>query len=222
MFTGPGLDNKTVEMKVLKISTQYSNPSFYVAPDYLSSFGLTYEPTTLLVEADFSADLEGIRSHFEQDQSVISITDREDIRKEARYILQQNSFPFIAFIVCAVFLSFGTIYTISSINIFERNRKLATLKVLGYYKNKINRLIFFENIVITMLAVLVSFPICGYIYELVVKALSSTHQQIPDQLNIGIVLLSALVAFALTIMANLLLRRKVSRIDMIESLKGLE
>lgn len=222
IFTGPGLDNKAAQMKVLKISTQYSNPSFYVTPDYLASFGLTYQPTTLLVDTDSSTDLDRIRSHFEQDQSVVSITDREDIRKEARYILQQNSFPFITFIICAVFLSFGAIYTISSINIFERNRELATLKVLGYYKNKINQLIFFENIIITTVAVLVAFPICGYVYELVVQALSSTHQQIPDQLNIGIVLLSALVAFVLTIIANLLLRRKVSRIDMIESLKGLE
>lgn len=222
IFTGPGLDNKAAQMKVLKISTQYSNPSFYVTPDYLASFGLTYQPTTLLVDTDSSTDLDRIRSHFEQDQNVVSITDREDIRKEARYILQQNSFPFITFIICAVFLSFGAIYTISSINIFERNRELATLKVLGYYKNKINQLIFFENIIITTVAVLVAFPICGYVYELVVQALSSTHQQIPDQLNIGIVLLSALVAFVLTIIANLLLRRKVSRIDMIESLKGLE
>jgi len=222
IFTGPGLYNKTVEMKVLKISTQYSNPSFYVTPDYLASFGLTYKPTTLLMEAAPSVDLEAIRSHFEQDRSVAAISDLTDVRKEARYILQQNSFPFITFIVCAVFLSFGAIYTISSINIFERNRELATLKVLGYYKNRINRLIFFENIFITTFAVLVAFPLCGYVYELVVKALSSTHQQIPDQLNIGIVLLAALVAYLLTIMANLLLTRRVSRIDMIESLKGLE
>lgn len=222
IFKSPGLDNKTVEMKVLKISTQYSNPAFYITQDYLTSFGLDYEPTTLLVKADPSADVDVIRDYFGQDQRVAALTGMDDVRKEARYILQQNSFPFIAFIVCAVFLSFGAIYTISSINIFERNRELATLKVLGYYRNKINRLIFFENIIITTLAVLVAFPICGYVYELVVKALSSTHQQIPDQLNIAIVLVAALVAFMLTIMANLLLRRKVTRIHMIESLKGLE
>ncbi|MHA7966016.1 ABC transporter permease [Paenibacillus sp. CAU 1782] len=221
-FTAPEMGNKTVEMKVLNVSTQYSSPSFYITPDYLASFGLAYKPMTLLVEADSSADLGSIRDYFGQNQSVVAIYDTDDLRKEARYILQQNSFVFIMFIICAVILSFGAIYTISSINIFERNRELATLKVLGYYRNRINRLIFFENIIITTLAVLVAFPICGYVYEMVVGALSSTHQQIPDQLNIGIVLLSTLVAFLLTILANLLLRRKVSRIDMIESLKALE
>jgi putative ABC transport system permease protein len=222
VFSGADMGDKTVEMKVLQISTQYSTPSFYVTPDYLSSFGVAYKPTTLLVKADPSAELESVRSYFQQNQDVVSIYDTDDLRKEARYILQQNSFVFIMFIICAVILSFGAIYTISSINIFERNRELATLKVLGYYKNKIYRLIFSENVIITTLAVLVAFPICGYVYELVVKALSSTHQQIPDQLNIGIVLMATLVAYCLTIAANLMLRRKVSRIDMIESLKGLE
>lgn len=222
VFTAPEMGNKAVEVKVLKISTQYSSPSFYMTPEYLASFGLTYKPTSLLVKLDPSADLTEIRNYFQHDQRVNGILDKDDLRKEARYILQQNNFVFVLFILCAVVLSFGAIYTISSINIYERNRELATLKVLGYDKNKINQLIFFENIIITTLAVLVALPICGYIYELVVQALSSTHQQIPDQLNLFIVGLSVLVAFMLTMMANLLLRRKVAGIHMIESLKGWE
>ncbi|MFP3513837.1 FtsX-like permease family protein, partial [Peribacillus sp. SIMBA_075] len=86
-------------------------------------------------------------------------------------------FVFIMFIISAVILSFGAIYTISSINIYERNRELATLKVLGYQKSKINRLIFFENIILTTFAVIVALPISGYVYLIVVRALSSSHQQ---------------------------------------------
>jgi len=126
------------------------------------------------------------------------------------------------FITCAVILSFGAIYTISSINIYERSRELATLKVLGYQKNKINRLIFFENIILTTFAVIVALPISGYVYTIIVKALSSTHQQIPDKLNIFIMLVSIILAFLLTILSNLLLRRKVTKINMIESLKSIE
>ncbi|WP_159887020.1 ABC transporter permease [Paenibacillus puerhi] len=222
LFAAPELRNKTVEMKVLNISTQYSSPSFYITPAYLESFGLDYNPTSLLVEADQAAALPSIRGYFEQHPHVDTIADKTDLRKEARYILQQNSFVFIMFIICSVVLSFGAIYTISSINIYERNRELATLKVLGYQKNKINRLIFFENIIITTFAVLVALPVSGYVYTLVVKALSSTHQQIPDQLNVLIISLSALLAFALTILSNLLLRRKVTGIHMIEALKSVE
>lgn len=221
-FKAPELINKSVEMKVLHISTQYSNPSFYITPDYLMSFGIDYSPTSLFVQANSSVDLSSIRNFFEQDPQVEALADRNDLKKTAEYILKQNNFVFIMFIVCAVILSFGAIYTISSINIYERNRELATLKVLGYQKHKINRLIFFENMILTTFAILVALPISGYVYSMIVKALSSTHQQIPDQLTLPILLVSVMLAYLLTILSNLLLRRKITNINMIESLKGVD
>ncbi len=59
-------------------------------------------------------------------------------------------------------------------------------------------------------------------YAIVVKALSSTHQQIPDQLNPVVILTAVMLASVLTILSNLLLRRKVSQINMMESLKSIE
>ncbi|KZE72815.1 ABC transporter permease [Paenibacillus elgii] len=221
-FTAPEFKNKTIEMKVLNISTQYSNPSFYSTPAYLKSFDIDYSPSSLFVEATSSTELVSVRSFFEQDPRVDKITDKNDLKKSAQYIVKQNSFVFIMFIICAVILSFGAIYTISSINIYERNRELATLKVLGYPKYKINRLIFFENIILTTFAVIVALPISGYMYTIIVKALSSAHQQIPDQLNVVVLLAAVVLAFLLTILANLLLRRKVNQIHMIESLKSIE
>ncbi|CAM3661778.1 ABC transporter permease [Marinicrinis lubricantis] len=221
-FTAPELKHKTVDMKVLDITTQYSNPSFYVTPDYIQSFGIEHRPTSLLVQADSSAAAQDIRRFFEQDPHVDRMTDQEDLKETAQYIVKQNSFVFIMFIVSAVILSFGAIYTISSINVYERNRELATLKVLGYQKNKINRLIFVENIILTTIAVIVALPISGYFFELIVKALSSTHQQIPDQINVPIIIMSVIFAFLLTIVSNFMLRRKVSGIHMIESLKSVE
>ncbi|WGV62506.1 FtsX-like permease family protein [Brevibacillus brevis] len=221
-FKAPELQNKSVDMKVLHISTQYSNPSFYLTPDYLKSFGIDYSPTSLFVEANSSADLISVRNFFEQNPHVETLADRDDLKKTAEYILKQNNFVFIMFIVCAVILSFGAIYSISSINIYERNRELATLKVLGYQKHKINRLIFFENLILTTFAILVALPISSYVYSVIVKALSSTHQQIPDQLTIPILLVSVILAYLLTILSNLLLQRKVTNINMIESLKGVD
>ncbi|MFF2796609.1 ABC transporter permease [Lysinibacillus xylanilyticus] len=221
-FTAPELKNTSVDMKVLNISTQYSNPSFYITPEYLKSFNIDYNPTSLLVEAYNSTDVMSARKFFEQDSRVDSIADKNDLKKSAQYIVKQNSFVFIMFITSAIILSFGAIYTISSINIYERNRELATLKVLGYQRNKINRLIFLENIILTTFAVIVALPISGYVYKIIVKALSSTHQQIPDKLNLLIILVSIILAYLLTIISNLLLRRKVTKINMIESLKSVE
>ncbi len=87
---------------------------------------------------------------------------------------------------------------------------------------KINSLIFFENIIITSFSVIVALPISGYTYRLVVKTLSSTSQLIPDKLDIYTIMISIALAFLLTIASNLLLRKKVTKINMIESLKSME
>ncbi|KOY14491.1 ABC transporter permease [Paenibacillus xylanivorans] len=221
-FTDPSFENKTVDMKVAQISNQYSNPSFFCSIAYLNSFDIDYKPTSILVKANNAAELPNVRQFFEQDSQVDTIADKDDLKKSAQFIMKQNSFIFIMFIISAVILSFGAIYTISSINIYERNRELATLKVLGYQKYKINRLIFSENMILTTFAVIIALPISVYMYSIIIEALSSTHQQIPDQINIFVMLVSIMIAFLLTTLSNLMLQRKVSRINMIESLKSLE
>jgi len=221
-LASPMMNDQTVEMKVASLSSQYSNPAFYCTPAYLKSLGIDYRPTSLLVQVNPVEELESVRTFFEHDPNVDTIADERDLQKSAQYILKQNSFVFIMFIVSAVILSFGAIYTISSINIYERNRELATLKVLGYQRGKINRLIFLENIALTVFAALVALPISSYVYGVIIQALSSTHQQIPNQLSFPVIVVSVIAAFTLTILSNLMLRGKVTNINMIESLKSVE
>lgn len=221
-FTDPAFANKTVDMKVANISTQYSNPSFYITPAYLENFGIENNPSSLLVAVSNAADLTAVRNFFEQDQQVETIADKTDLKRSAEYMMKQNSFVFILFIISAIVLSFGTIYTISSINIYERNRELATLKVLGYPKHKINRLIFTENMILTTFAVVVALPIGAYMYTLAVQAMASAHQQIPSEVNLPVIVISVVFAFVLTVLSSMLLRRKVERVDMIGALKGVE
>ncbi|MCI3920775.1 ABC transporter permease [Paenibacillus sp. TRM 82003] len=221
-FTAPEHKHIAADMVVLDISTQYSNPSFYATPDYMSSFGIDDRPTSLIVEAIRSSDVHAVRQFFEQDDRVEGIADKTDLKQSADYIVKQNNFVFIMFIVCAVILSFGAIYTISSINIYERNRELATFKVLGYQRKKVNGLIFLENMILTVLAICIALPVSGYVYGLIVKALSSAHQQIPDRLTVSTLLFSIAVSLFLTMLSNGLLSRKVAEINMIESLKSIE
>src|SRR5690625_4461010 len=219
---GPEHQGQELDINVAKISTQYTNPSFYTTPEYLSSLGADYNPSSLLVQVNSGANTGSVQSDFEQDPAVDRISDKSDIEQSVDNIIEQNNPVFIIFILCAVVLSFGAMYTISSINIYERTRELATLKVLGYQKNRINSIIFVENIILTLIAVIIALPISGFAYGLVVQALSSTNQQIPENLGLVTIGIAILLTFALTIISNLLLRRKIKKIDMIESLKSVE
>ena len=128
----------------------------------------------------------------------------------------------ITFIFSAVILAAAAIYTISSINMFDRTRELATLKVLGDQKNKINNLIFRENIMIAIFSAIVALPL-GYLgFSALSQALSAADQLAPNKLNIASVIFAITLTLVVTVISNLLLRKKVKKIDMIESLKSIE
>ena len=112
---------------------------------------------------------------------MLQISTKDDIKQNINNLMKQNNPVFSLFLIVAVILSFGAIYTVSSINIQERMRELATLKVLGYSKNKLYRLIFDENYLITLIAIVIALPISFHSFSLVVNALRSSGQMIPNQ-----------------------------------------
>ncbi|PJI09449.1 MULTISPECIES: ABC transporter permease [Clostridium] len=222
-FISPELKGKSVNMKISKISLQYiGGQSIYCTPKYLKSVGIKYNPTSLLVKVNNSSKFSKTHNFFKKEDSVDKVTDKGDLKKSVDNSVKGNNPACITLILCAIILSAASIFTMSSINIFERTRELATLKVLGYQKNKINRLVFIENIIITVFSVIIVLPLSIYIFKLFTKAMSSVDQLVPDKLDISAVALSILITFLVTIISNLLLRKKTAKIDMIESLKGVE
>jgi len=159
---------------------------------------------------------------FANKPGVLQISTKDDIKQNINNLMKQNNPIFSLFLIVAVILSFGAIYTVSSINIQERMRELATLKVLGYSKNKLYRLIFDENYLITLIAIVIALPISFYSFSLVVNALRSSGQMIPNQLPVLIVIGGILISLVLTTLANQLLKRPIKRINMAETIKEFE
>lgn len=221
-FISPDSKGKTVDMKISDISLQYLGEVIYCTPQYLESFNIEYKPTTLLLKLNNSSDIDSAYDFFNNDGQVNKIIFKDYLKKSYDYNIQQSYSIMISFVISAIILAGAAIYIISSINIFERTRELATLKVLGYQKNKINRLIFKENIMITLFSLVVSLPLVQYTYKLFSTALSKSEISIPEKININPMIMALAITLLVTVISNLLLRKKVSKIDMIESLKSIE
>lgn len=221
-FLSPYLEGKSVDVKVSGISLQYLGQVIYCTPTYLKKVNLGYKPTTLLLKLNNSSDTTGAYDFFNSDSSVYKIMDKDDLIKLFNDSVEDNYPLMIIFVLSAIVFSATSIYIISSINIFERTRELATLKVLGYQKNKINKLIIIENIIITIFSIIIVLPLCGYFYKGFAKSLSAASTFTPENLNVNAIILSISITLLVTVISNLLLRKKVSKIDMIESLKSIE
>ena len=221
-FISPDNKDSSIKARVAKITEQYINDVIYCSTKYLESFNVAFKPTTLLANVNEPMNLDRVVKEFDNVDTVVKTTTISDLKDIVNSGIQQNSTITIMFAISAIILAAASIYIISSINIFDRTRELATLKVLGYQKNKINKLVFVENIMITIFSIVVSIPISYFVLIGVSKALEAFELPAPTGLNMVAVLLSILLTLAVTVISNLLLKGKVKKIDMIESLRSVE
>ena len=151
-----------------------------------------------------------------------SVSLNEDFRSRVNTMMQSLTYIVLVVVVCAAALAFIVLYNLTNINITEREREIATIKVLGFYDRETNHYIFRENIILTCLGALVGLPMG--------KAL---HAYVMSQIRIDLMCFdvriaprSYLVAVALTVvfglLVNLVLRRKIRAVDMAQALKSIE
>ncbi len=221
-FLLPNLSDKEVEVKITGISVQYLGQSIYCTQTYLESFDIEFNPSTLLLKFEDDKYKDYGYDFLNDDNSVYKVSSKDDLIKIFDDNVTDNYPLMIIFVISAIVFSYSSIYIISSINIFDRTHELATLKVLGYQKGKINNLIFLENIIITMFSIIITLPICNYFYKGFARTLSAASSYTPEKLNLQAVIIAIVITLLVTIISNILLRGKVNKIHMIESLKGVE
>jgi putative ABC transport system permease protein len=128
----------------------------------------------------------------------------------------------ISMVLGAGVLAFAVIYNITNINIFERRRELATLSVLGFTAAELKSLVFNENFFISIFGALAGIPPGRLLVKMVVEMQANDNMQLPAVLHPSSYLIAVLMIVAFTIMANLLLTKKIISINMVESLKSAE
>jgi putative ABC transport system permease protein len=125
-------------------------------------------------------------------------------------------------ILGAGILAFAVIYNITNINIFERRREIATLSVLGFTGNELKSLVFNENFLISTFGAVIGIIPGRLLADLVITMQTNDNMQMLAVLKPSSYLIAALMIIGFTIMANLLLTKKIMSINMVESLKSAE
>ena len=128
----------------------------------------------------------------------------------------------IVLITCAGMLAFVVLYNLNSINIEERKRELATIKLLGFYNNELSNYVFRENVILTIIGGLLGLVLGVYLLTFII----STAEMDIVMFGRERVFSSYFFAFTLTMvfafLINLIMNKELRKINMIESLKSVE
>lgn len=200
---------------VSDVAYQYLLPAVYAGEEILSRVGVEDASTVLYARLVDGGSLTA-------DTRIKSALDKAALKERALKMSEILDMAVIIIILGAAVLAVTVIYNITSINLMERSREIATLMVLGYRKNETSRLIIIENLVITLIGCLIGLPLGYGMFYWLSQIVSSMNVAIPINLPVGVVLICVGAVFVFSMAATLLLLRKILKIDMVEALKSVE
>ena len=128
----------------------------------------------------------------------------------------------VTIVICSGALAFITLYNLTNINIMERTREIATVKVLGFYPNETAAYILRENLMLSVLGAAGGLWLGKLLHRFVIHTVDVEY----ITLEVRLLRRSYVYAFVITLifaaLTNLVMRGKLEKVDMAESLKSVE
>lgn len=139
----------------------------------------------------------------------------EDIIGSLNYVI-------IVIIISAGALAFVVLYNLTNINISERYREIATIKVLGFYDNEVANYIYRENIILTILGTILGLFLGVILHRFVIVTTEIEMIMFGREIRRISFLYSTALTLVFSLFVNLVMYYKLKNINMVESLKSLE
>ena len=135
-----------------------------------------------------------------------------------------NSLDEVVFIliVLAALLAFVVLYNLSNININERKREIATLKVLGFYNKEVDNYITKETIILTIIGIVIGLVFGYFLTGIIIRTVEIDKARFIPKVWFKSYLYAAIMSFMFTLIVNFITHFSLKKIDMIESLKSVE
>lgn len=125
-------------------------------------------------------------------------------------------------LISAGLLAFIVLYNLNNINIAERHRELATLKVLGFYDGEVTQYVFRENIILTLLGIVVGVFMGKYLHQYVIKSIAMEGVMFGLKISLTSYIIGGIITIVFATIVNIIMSKSLKQIDMIESLKSVE
>jgi len=168
------------------------------------------------------ANIAGLRDYYRESDLVAGVDGTEEQIRETRELMETFGMVIYLYVLIGVVIAFSIIYSSSFIILSERNRELASMKVLGMTSREVFSVITFEQWFISFFAVLAGLPLAQAMMEGFSRELSTDLYTIPAELSAQALLMGALITAISIWIAQRFALRKVERLDLVEVLKTRE
>ena len=218
-------DGTNKNVVISGIIENYLGNYVFISPNYYKEiFEIEPESNNLIMMDNNlnSEELSSLESDLNSESVINSIYSYHSISENFNDSIGSLIYVIIVLIISAGALAFVVLYNLSNVNISERLREIATIKVLGFYDNEVSAYIYRENIILTVIGALVGSLLGIALHRFIMVTVDLEDVMFGRNINY----LSFIYGFVLTIgfslMVNFVMHHKLKKIAMVESLKSVE
>ena len=213
------------DVTVAGIYEHYTGHFIYMTPSYYEqTLHADSEPNAYLMNFT-SDDTDTCNTIFEKLLSmngVVTTSRMRDTQDTYMHSMERVDFVVVIIILAAAALAMVVLFNLSNINITERQRELATIKLLGFYDKEVSAYVYRENIVLTVFGILMGCFMGHWLHIYLVRSTEIDLMMFGRQTAPSAYVYAAILTMLFSVLVNVLAHFKMKKIDMVESLKSAE
>ncbi len=218
-------DNRKYKVKITAVTENYMGHYIYMTPScYEKIFKEKpeYSSTVYNMKEDDRSDMETLGNEILKYPAALSISYTSSTAGQVERMLGSLGTVIWVLIISAGMLAFVVLYNLNNINITERQRELATLKVLGFYDGEVSQYVFRENILLSIIGILVGAVFGIFLHRYVITTVEVDAVMFGRNIKTPSFIYSGIITFGFSMFVNMVMHFKLKKIDMVESLKSVE
>ena len=216
-------DDDRAQFRVAALTENYVNNYVYLTGEsYAAAYGKDFEPKTLLIQLNDGVDEYAMSASLSNEDGVSAVSVISDTRKLIDNMMLSLNYVVALVVACAAALAFIVLFNLGNINISERVREIATIKVLGFHSRESGAYVFRENIMLAVMGIVVGLPLGVALHAFVMSQITVDLVTFKYVIRPVSFIVTVLLVLLFTIVTDLIMRRKIAAIDMAESLKSVE
>lgn len=218
-------NNKVIKAKIKGVFTNYVGHHIYASESLYKSWN-TSEKTThiyLIKSKKTTKKFErNLGNKIMNIDGVQSVTFYSSLQKNFKDMIKSISYIVVVLVISAACLAFVVLYNLSNVNISERKREIATIKVLGFTRKEVDAYINRETILLTILGSLIGLGIGIGLHHLIMNLAEMDDIMFGRTINSISYVISFVMTIGFNAIINLCMHKKLNNIQMVESLKAVE
>lgn len=185
------------------------------------SIGIQFNNNALIIK-DSDVEVSKLSTSLLSMEGVLSVLDFSEILESSHESMDSFYIVIVVVILAAASLAFVVLYNLSSMNITERERELATLKVLGFYPKETQKYIFRESVILTLIGVGLGILFGLWLHQFVVLSAEMDNFAFVRNLSTRSIVIACAATLLFSYINERFMRRKIHQIDMLSALKSIE